>query len=338
MYDKKKLDELTDSVKKWEETSLQKALTSLPERADEFITTSSEPINRLYTPLDVADLDYASDLGLPGEYPYTRGVHPTLHRSQAVDDAHVRRLRHRRGDERPLQVPAGPGPDRPVDRLRPGDPDGLRHRSARSAGRVRQVRRGGLLAEGYGNPAGRHPARQGLHQHDDQLAGRHHLGHVHRRRREAGRAPRPTARHDPERHPQGIHRPEGIHLPARAVDAAGGGYDRVRRADRCRSGTPSRISGYHIREAGSTAAQELAFTLADGLEYVRWGIARGLDVDEFAPRLSFFFNAHNDFFEEIAKYRAARRIWAREMRETFGAKNPRSWLLRFHTQTAGVSA
>jgi methylmalonyl-CoA mutase N-terminal domain/subunit len=97
------------------------------------------------------------------------------------------------------------------------------------------------------------------------------------------------------------------------------------------------ISGYHIREAGSTAAQELAFTLADGLEYVRWGIERGLDVDEFAPRLSFFFNSHNDFFEEIAKFRAARRIWAREMRETFGAKNPRSWLLRFHTQTAGCS-
>ena len=97
------------------------------------------------------------------------------------------------------------------------------------------------------------------------------------------------------------------------------------------------ISGYHIREAGSTAVQELAFTLADGLEYVRWGIERGLDVDDFAPRLSFFFNSHNDFFEEIAKFRAARRIWAREMRETFGAKDPRSWLLRFHTQTAGCS-
>jgi methylmalonyl-CoA mutase N-terminal domain/subunit len=97
------------------------------------------------------------------------------------------------------------------------------------------------------------------------------------------------------------------------------------------------ISGYHIREAGSTAAQELAFTLADGLEYVRWGVARGLNVDDFAPRLSFFFNAHNDFFEEIAKYRAARRIWAHELRHTFGAKDPRSWLLRFHTQTAGVS-
>jgi methylmalonyl-CoA mutase N-terminal domain/subunit len=97
------------------------------------------------------------------------------------------------------------------------------------------------------------------------------------------------------------------------------------------------ISGYHIREAGSTAAQELAFTLSDGMEYVRWGIARGMEVDEFAPRLSFFFNAHNDFFEEIAKYRAARRIWAREMKETFHAKDPRSWLLRFHTQTAGMT-
>jgi len=97
------------------------------------------------------------------------------------------------------------------------------------------------------------------------------------------------------------------------------------------------ISGYHIREAGSTAAQELAFTLKDGLTYVEEAVARGLDVDEFAPRLSFFFNAQIDFFEEIAKYRAARRIWARELRETFAAKNPKSWLMRFHTQTAGVS-
>jgi methylmalonyl-CoA mutase N-terminal domain/subunit len=100
---------------------------------------------------------------------------------------------------------------------------------------------------------------------------------------------------------------------------------------------PVSISGYHIREAGSTAAQELAFTLKDGLTYVEQAVQRGLDVDDFAPRLSFFFNAQIDFFEEIAKYRAARRIWAREMRETFGAKNPRSWLMRFHTQTAGVS-
>ena len=100
---------------------------------------------------------------------------------------------------------------------------------------------------------------------------------------------------------------------------------------------PVSISGYHIREAGATAAQELAFTLKDGFTYVEEAIERGLDVDAFAPRLSFFFNAQIDFFEEIAKYRAARRIWAREMRDTYGAKNPRSWLMRFHTQTAGVS-
>ncbi len=100
---------------------------------------------------------------------------------------------------------------------------------------------------------------------------------------------------------------------------------------------PISISGYHIREAGSTAAQELAFTLADGFTYVEWAVERGLDVDEFAPRLSFFFNAHLDFFEEIAKYRAARRIWARELRDRFGARNERSLLMRFHTQTAGVS-
>jgi methylmalonyl-CoA mutase N-terminal domain/subunit len=100
---------------------------------------------------------------------------------------------------------------------------------------------------------------------------------------------------------------------------------------------PISVSGYHIREAGSTAIQELAFTLRDGIEYVDWGIRRGLDADEFVPRLSFFFNAHSDFFEEIAKYRAARRIWYKTMRDRFGAKNARSWALRFHTQTAGCS-
>ncbi|MCX7914662.1 MAG: methylmalonyl-CoA mutase family protein, partial [Thermodesulfovibrionales bacterium] len=100
---------------------------------------------------------------------------------------------------------------------------------------------------------------------------------------------------------------------------------------------PISVSGYHIREAGSTAVQELAFTLADGFAYVEAGIARGLDVDEFAPRISFFFNSHLDFFEEIAKFRAARRIWAKRMRNKYKAKNPRSWMLRFHTQTAGCS-
>src|SRR6202030_2635465 len=97
------------------------------------------------------------------------------------------------------------------------------------------------------------------------------------------------------------------------------------------------ISGYHIREAGSTALQELAFTLYDGIEYIEWALRKGLDIDDFAPRLSFFFNAHNDLFEEIAKYRAARKVWAKVMRERYGAQDPRSWLCRFHTQTAGCS-
>jgi methylmalonyl-CoA mutase N-terminal domain/subunit len=100
---------------------------------------------------------------------------------------------------------------------------------------------------------------------------------------------------------------------------------------------PVSVSGYHIREAGATAAQELAFTLADGIAYVQSAVERGVDIDSFAPRISFFFNSHNDFFEEVAKFRAARRIWARQMKERFGAKSPRSWLMRFHTQTAGVS-
>src|SRR5438045_1624151 len=97
------------------------------------------------------------------------------------------------------------------------------------------------------------------------------------------------------------------------------------------------ISGYHIREAGSTALQELAFTLRDGMEYVEYGVRAGLDIDDFAPRLSFFFNSHNDLFEEVAKFRAARRVWAKVMRDRYGAKDPRSWMLRFHTQTAGCS-
>ena len=125
-------------------------------------------------------------------------------------------------------------------------------------------------------------------------------------------------------------------LSDQAGDEAG--HRHVRIHDQARPKyNPISISGYHIREAGATALQELAFTLRDGVEYVQYGVDRGMDVDEFVPRLSFFFNAHNDFFEEIAKYRAARVVWARTMKERFGAKNPRTMQLRFHTQTAGVS-
>ena len=140
---------------------------------------------------------------------------------------------------------------------------------------------------------------------------------------EQGVPPDRLGGHDPGRHPQGVHRPEGVVLPDRPGDAAARRHDRVVRAGRCRAGTRSRSPATTSARRARRRAQELAFTLKDGLTYVEQAVERGLDVDDFAPRLSFFFNAQIDFFEEIAKYRAARRIWARELRETFGAKNPK---------------
>jgi methylmalonyl-CoA mutase N-terminal domain/subunit len=336
MYDKKMLDELQQSLSKWEQTSLKKALTQLPERADEFITTSSDPINRLYTPLDIADLDYAASLGLPGEYPYTRGVHPTLHRSKlwtmrmfagfGTAEETNQRFKYLLDQGQTglsiafdLATLMGYDTDQPeaigefgkcgvaISSLKDMEIllDGIPLDKVSSSMTINSP--AAIIWAMYIVAA----EKQGVRS--DQLRG--------------------TTQNDILK--EFIAQKEFIFPPHPSmrlvVDTMEFGSQRVPQWN-----TIS-ISGYHIREAGSTAAQELAFTLADGMEYVRWGIARGMDVDEFAPRLSFFFNAHNDFFEEIAKYRAARRIWAREMRETFKAKNPRSWLLRFHTQTAGVS-
>jgi methylmalonyl-CoA mutase N-terminal domain/subunit len=336
MYDKKKLDELKNSFDQWEETSLQKALKQLPERADEFITTSSEPINRLYTPLDVADMDYTSHLGHPGEYPYTRGVHPTLHRSKlwtmrmfagfgTAEETNKRFKYLLEQGQTGLSIAfdlatlMGYDTDQPealgefgkcgvaISSLKDMEIllDGIPLDKVSSSMTINSP--AAIIWAMYIAAA----EKQGVRA--DQLRG--------------------TTQNDILK--EFIAQKEFIFPPEPSmrlvVDTMEFGAQKVPQWN-----TIS-ISGYHIREAGSTAAQELAFTLADGLEYVRWGIARGMDVDEFAPRLSFFFNAHNDFFEEIAKYRAARRIWAREMKETFKAKNPRSWLLRFHTQTAGVS-
>ena len=144
-------------------------------------------------------------------------------------------------------------------------------------------------------------------------------------------------RDDPDGHPQGVHRAEGVHLPAGAVDAARHGHDRVLRGARCRSGIRSRSPATTSARPARRRRRSSRSRSPNGFTYVDAGVERGLDVDDFAPRLSFFFNAHLDFFEEIAKYRAARRIWARELRDRYGARNPRSWLMRFHTQTAGVS-
>ena len=336
MYDRRKLDQLRDSLEKWEETGLQKTLASMPERQEQFITTSSEPINRLYTPLDVADLDYAADLGLPGEYPYTRGVHPTLHRGKlwtmrmfagfGTAEETNRRFKYlleqgQTGLSIAFDLATLMGYDT-------DQPEALGE-FGKCGVAVSSLKDMEILLDGIpldkvstsmtiNSPAAiiwamyiAAAEKQGVRP--DQLRG--------------------TIQNDILK--EFIAQKEYIFPPEPSmrlvVDTMEFGARHVPQWN-----TIS-ISGYHIREAGSTAAQELAFTLADGMEYVRWGIARGMDVDEFAPRLSFFFNAHNDFFEEIAKYRAARRIWAREMKETFKAKNPRSWLLRFHTQTAGVS-
>jgi methylmalonyl-CoA mutase N-terminal domain/subunit len=336
MYDKNKLDALKASLKKWEETSLKKALSQLPERADQFITTSSEPINRLYTPLDIAENDYDATLGLPGEYPYTRGVHPTLHRSKlwtmrmfagfgTAEETNARFKYLLEQGQTGLSIAfdlatlMGYDTDQP-EALGEFGKCGVAISSLKD---MEILLHGIPLDKVSSSMTINSPAaiiwamylaaaeKQGIPL--DKLRG--------------------TTQNDILK--EFIAQKEFIFPPEPSmrlvVDTMQFGAQKVPQWN-----TIS-ISGYHIREAGSTAAQELAFTLADGLEYVRWGVARGMDVDDFAPRLSFFFNAHNDFFEEIAKYRAARRIWAREMRETFKAKNPRSWLLRFHTQTAGVS-
>ena len=336
MYDKKKLDELNDSLTKWEETSLKKALNSLPERSNEFITTSSEPINRLYTPRDVAELDYTADLGLPGEYPFTRGVHPTLYRSKlwtmrmfagfgTAEETNARFKYLLDQGQTGLSIAFDLATLMGYDT---DQPEALGE-FGKCGVAVSSLKDMEILLDGIpldkvstsmtiNSPAAiiwamYIAAAENKGVRPDQLRG--------------------TIQNDILK--EFIAQKEFIFPPEPSmrlvVDTMEFGSQKVPQWN-----TIS-ISGYHIREAGSTAAQELAFTLGDGLEYVRWGIARGMDVDDFAPRLSFFFNAHNDFFEEIAKYRAARRIWAREMRETFQARNPRSWLLRFHTQTAGVS-
>ena len=336
MYDKKKLEALKDSLEKWEETSLQKTLSVLPERREKFETTSSEPIERLYTPLDVADLDYDTDLGNPGEYPYTRGVHPTMHRGKlwtmrmfagfgTAEETNARfRYLLEQGQTGlsiafDLATLMGYDTDQPealgefgkcgvaVSSLKDMEIllDGIPLEKVSSSMTINSP--AAIIWAMYLAAA----EKQGVRP--DQLRG--------------------TLQNDILK--EFIAQKEFIFPPEPSmrlvVDTIEYGTSTVPKWN-----TIS-ISGYHIREAGSTAAQELAFTLVNGMEYVRWGIERGMDIDDFAPRLSFFFNAHNDFFEEIAKYRAARRIWAREMKETFGAKDPRSWLCRFHTQTAGVS-
>lgn len=336
MFDPDKLDDLRAAQEQWEAATLAQTLARLPERQARFVTTSSSEVQRLYTPLDVAGLDYARDLGFPGEFPYTRGVHASGHRGRlwtmrmfagfgSAEESNARYKYLLANGSGGLSIAfdlatlMGYDTDQP-EALGEFGKCGV----AISSLRDMEI----LLADiplekvstsmTINSPAAIIWAmylavaeQQGVRP--DQLRG--------------------TTQNDILK--EYIAQKEYIFPPAPSMRLVVDTFEHGAR--HVPQWNPISVSGYHIREAGSTAAQELAFTLADGLEYVRWGIARGLNVDDFAPRISFFFNAHNDFFEEIAKYRAARRIWADELRHTFGAQDPRSWLMRFHTQTAGVS-
>ena len=336
MPEKKRKSDLPAAKEQWEDSTLADTLRRAPERQEKFITASSEEVNRLYTPLDLPDFDYLEELGFPGDYPYTRAIHATGQRGRlwtmrqfagfgSVEESNARYKYLLEQGSGGLSIAF----DLPT--LMGYDTD-----SPEAAGEfgkcgvaVSSLRDMEILLADI--PLGKvstsmtinSPAailwamyiavaeQQGVTP--DQLRGtlQNDILKEYTAQKEYIFPPEPSMR--------------------LVVDTMEFGSRQVPQWN-----TIS-ISGYHIREAGSTAGQELAFTLADGMEYVRWGIARKMDVDEFAPRLSFFFNAHNDFFEEVAKYRAARRIWAREMRTRFKAKDPRSWLLRFHTQTAGMT-
>ncbi|HKZ83479.1 MAG TPA: methylmalonyl-CoA mutase family protein [Anaerolineae bacterium] len=336
MYDKSKLTEIAQARDRWEETTLHQTLSRTPERSDKFITASGEEVGRLYTPLDIPDFDYERDLGFPGEYPFTRGIHATGHRGRlwtmrmfagfgSAEETNARfkyLLDHgQTGLSIAYDLPTLYGYD--TDAPEAAGEFGKCGVAVSSLKDMETLLDGIPTGEVTTSMTINSPAaiiwamyiaaaeKQGVPM--DQLGG--------------------TIQNDILK--EYIAQKEFIFPPEPSMRLV---TDTIEFGSKYlpKWNTIS-ISGYHIREAGATAAQELAFTLADGMEYVRWGLARGLDLDDFAPRLSFFFNAHNDFFEEIAKYRAARRIWAREMKDTFGAKSPRSWLMRFHTQTAGVS-
>jgi methylmalonyl-CoA mutase N-terminal domain/subunit len=336
LYDKAHLETLRRARQRWEEETLEPTLKRFPERRDRFVTASSEPVESLYSPIDLEDLNYQQELGFPGEYPFTRGIHATMHRGRlwtmrmfagfgTAEETNRRFLylleRGQTGLSVAFDLPTLMGYDTDA-------PEALGE-FGRCGVAISSLRDMEILLKDIpldqvttsmtiNSPAAIIWAMY-IAAAEKQNIPMERLGG--------------TIQNDILK--EYIAQKEYIFPPEPSMRLV---------TDTIEFGTQHlplwntiSISGYHIREAGSTAAQELAFTLADGLEYVRWAVERGLDIDDFAPRLSFFFNAHNDFFEEIAKYRAARRIWGREMRHTFGARSPRSWLMRFHTQTAGCT-
>jgi len=320
----------------WEREVLDPALKKAPERPASFTTVSGRPIERLYTPEDVGRLDYQADLNDPGQFPYTRGIHPTGYRGKlwtmrqfagfgTPEETNERYKELLRAGGTGLSVAF----DLPT--LMGRDPD-----HALSLGEV------GKCGVSVASLADMETLFEGISLSDittsmtiNSPASMLYAMYLVVAERQGAdwKCISGTIQNDILK--EFIAQKEYIYPPRPSMRLITDVFD-FSAKEVPRWNTIS-VSGYHIREAGATALQELAFTLRDGVEYVQYGIDAGLDPDDFVPRISFFFNAHSDFFEEVAKYRAARKIWAHVMQERFHAKDERSWKLRFHTQTAGVS-
>jgi methylmalonyl-CoA mutase N-terminal domain/subunit len=329
-------NKLQEAEREWEERTLKPTLKRMPESKKTFTTTSLAPIERLYTPASIPDFDYETELGFPGEPPYTRGIHATGYRGKmwtmrqfagfgSAFDTNQRfkyLLEHgQTGLSVAFDLPTlmGYDSDHPFSEGEVGK-CGV---AISSLADMEVLFDGIPLEQVTTSMTINAPASMifamFLAVAEKQGADWKKVGG--------------TLQNDILK--EYIAQKEWIYPPRPSMRLITDTIEFC--AKEAPRFNPVSISGYHIREAGSTALQELAFTLRDGIEYVQYAINAGMDVDEFAPRLSFFFNSHNDFFEEIAKYRAARRIWHKVMKDRFKAKNPRSWTLRFHTQTAGVS-
>ncbi|MEW6455422.1 MAG: methylmalonyl-CoA mutase family protein [Acidobacteriota bacterium] len=325
-----------DKKKDWERKNLEPYVKSSPERQKEFTSVSGRKIKRLYTPLDLDNFSYLEKLGFPGEYPFTRGIHPTLYRGKlwtmrqfsgfgSPEDTNKRYKyllsQGQTGLSVAFDLPTlmGVDADHPLATGEIG----------KCGVAISSLRDMEVLFDGIN--LGEISTSMTINAPAAVLWAMYIA--VAEKQGVSPKVIRGTIQNDILK--EYIAQKEYVFPPEPSmklvVDTFEFGSKEVPQWN-----TIS-ISGYHIREAGATAVQELAFTLRDGIEYVEWAIKRGLNVDEFAPRLSFFFNSHNDFFEEIAKFRAARRMWAKIMKERFKAKNERSWWLRFHTQTSGVS-
>jgi methylmalonyl-CoA mutase N-terminal domain/subunit len=320
----------------WEENTLRPTLEKSPERQTEFTTISGYPIRRLYTPADLPGWDPNRDLGFPGEPPYTRGIHSTMHRGRlwtmrqfagfgAAEDTNERfrylLAQGQTGLSTAFDLPTlmGYDSDHPLSEGEVGKCGVAISSLADMEVLFDKIPLASVTTSMTINSPAAVIWAMYLAVAEKQGADWKKISG--------------TLQNDILK--EYIAQKEYIFPPEPSMRLVIDTFEFAAR--NTPKFNPISISGYHIREAGSTAIQELAFTLRDGMEYVEYGMRRGLDVDQFVPQLSFFFNAHNDFFEEIAKYRAARRIWQKAMVERYHAKNPRTWALRFHTQTAGCS-